>query len=120
MQSKAEKTIRQKIILAKVVLAAAERLGLTGDQLASTLNIDSVTPLSNLEFDPATKQGELALTLIRIANSLDTLTGGDIVWIQHFMKSPNKLTTGIPIEQIQNHQGLTTILLLLEGLQNNS
>ena len=36
---------------------------------------------------------------------------------KHFMKSPNKLLSGIPIEQIQNPQGLTSVLQLVEGLQ---
>lgn len=74
MQTQAETATSQKMVLAKATLTAAKRLGLTNDQLTFTLNIDSVTPLSNLEFDPATKQGELALTLIQITNSLDTLT----------------------------------------------
>jgi hypothetical protein len=38
-------------------------------------------------------------------------------WMQHFMKSPNKLLSGIPIEQIQNPQGLASVLQLVEGLR---
>ena len=63
------------------------------------------------------KQGEIALTLIRITTSLETLAGGDTTWMQHFMKSSNKLTNGIPVEQIQNAQGLFSVLQLLEGLR---
>ena len=37
--------------------------------------------------------------------------------MQHFMKSPNKLMSGIPIEQIQNPQGLASVLQLVEGLR---
>jgi Protein of unknown function (DUF2384) len=37
--------------------------------------------------------------------------------MQHFMKSPNKLLSGIPIEQIQNLQGLASVLQLVEGLR---
>lgn len=117
MCTTSEKTAKQKIILAKAVLAAAERLDLTQDQLALMLNINSVNTLTSLELDPTSKQGELALTLIRITISLDALTGGDIAWMQHFMKSPNKLLSGIPIEQIQNPQGLASVLQLVEGLR---
>lgn len=117
MRTTSEKTVKQKIILAKAVLAAAERLGLTQDQLALVLNIDSVNTLNSLELDPNSKQGELALTLIRITTSLDALTGGDIAWMQHFMKSPNKLLSGIPIEQIQTTQGLATVLNVVERLR---
>lgn len=37
MRTTSEKTAKQKMILAKAVLAAAERLGLTQDQLALIL-----------------------------------------------------------------------------------
>ena len=33
------------------------------------------------------------------------------------MKSPNKVTGGIPVEQIQNIEGLATVLQFVEGLQ---
>ena len=117
MYTTSEKTAKQKMILAKAVLAAAKRLGLAQDQLALTLNIDSVKTLTSLELDPTSKQGEIALTLIRITTSLDALTGGDTAWMQHFMRSPNKLMSDIPIEQIQNPQGLASILQLVEGLR---
>ncbi len=51
------KTAKQKMILAKAVLAA-ERLGLAQDQLALILSIDSVKTLTSLELDPTSKQGE--------------------------------------------------------------
>ena len=54
--------------------------------------------LTSLELDHTSKQGELAITLIHITISLDALTGGNTAWMQHFMKSPNKLIGGIPIE----------------------
>lgn len=37
--------------------------------------------------------------------------------MQHFMKSPNKLIKGIPIEQIQTTQGLASVLQLVEGFR---
>ena len=117
MRTTSEKTAKKKMILAKVVLAAAERLGLAQDQLALILSIDSVKTLTSLELDPTSKQGEIALTLIRITTSLDALTGGDTARMQHFMKSPNKLMNGIPIEQIQNPQGLASVLQSVEGLR---
>ncbi len=88
------------MILAKAVLATAERLDVTQDQLALILSIDSVETLTSLELDPTSKQGEIALTLIRITTSLDALAGGDTTWMQHFMKSSNKLINGIPVERV--------------------
>ncbi|WP_216072436.1 antitoxin Xre/MbcA/ParS toxin-binding domain-containing protein, partial [Acinetobacter baumannii] len=102
---------------AKAVLSSAKQLGLTQEQLAIVLNLDSMETLNSLELDPDSSQGELAIILIRIAISLDALTGGETKWMQHFMKSPSKLTKGIPIEQIQTTEGLTTVLNVTEGLR---
>ncbi|NDX18471.1 antitoxin Xre/MbcA/ParS toxin-binding domain-containing protein [Acinetobacter baumannii] len=117
MHKTSEKIAKQKKVLAKAVLSSAKQLGLTQDQLAIVLNLDSVETLNSLELDPDSSQGELAIILIRIAISLDTLTGGETKWMQHFMKSPNKLIKGIPIEQIQTTQGLASVLQLVEGFR---
>ena len=85
MRKTLEKIAKQKKVLAKSVLSAAKQLGLTQDQLAIVLNLDSVETLHSLELDPDSSQGELAIILIRIAISLDALTGGEAKWMQHFM-----------------------------------
>lgn len=117
MHKTPEKIAKQKKVLAKAVLSSAKQLGLTQEQLAIVLNLDSMETLNSLELDPDSSQGELAIILIRIAISLDALTGGETKWMQHFMKSPSKLTKGIPIEQIQTTEGLTTVLNVTEGLR---
>ena len=117
MHKTSEKIAKQKKVLTKAVLSSAKQLGLTLDQLAIVINLDSVKTLNSLQLDPDSSQGELAIILIRIAISLDALTGGEAKWMQHFMKAPNKLTKGIPIEQIQTTQGLITILNVVEGLR---
>ena len=85
MRKTLEKIAKQKKGLSKSVLSAAKQLGLTQDQLAIVLNLDSVETLNSLELDPDSSQGELAIILIRIAISLDALTGGKAKWMQHFM-----------------------------------
>ncbi|WP_329415558.1 antitoxin Xre/MbcA/ParS toxin-binding domain-containing protein [Acinetobacter indicus] len=117
MHKTSEKIAKQKKVLAKAVLSSAKQLGLTQEQLAIVLNLDSMETLNSLELDPDSSQGELAIILIHIAISLDALTGGETKWMQHFMKSPSKLTKGIPIEQIQTTEGLTTVLNVTEGLR---
>ena len=109
MHKTSEKIAKQKKVLTKAVLSSAKQLGLTLDQLAIVINLDSVETLNSLQLDPDSSQGELAIILIRIAISLDALTGGEAKWMQHFMKSPNKLISGIPIEQVQTAQGLTSV-----------
>ncbi len=104
--------MENKFVLSKAVLHAAEKLGLTTDQLALILDIDSI----NLTLDPDSKPGKKALLLIQIFQLLDALNGGDLEWIQHFMCSQNQITGGVPMEQIQNETGLIKVQECLQAL----
>lgn len=107
-------------VLAKAVLNAAEQLGLKQAELAAVLGVHR-TAVSRLKqsqaLDPTSKQGELALLLIRLARALFALTGGDPVWIKHFMQSPNQVTGGIPAQQIQSIQGLMSVLQFVDAIR---
>jgi hypothetical protein len=107
-------------VLAKAVLNVASQLGLRQADLAMVLGMHR-TAVSRLKqtpsLDPASKQGELALQLIRLGRALYTLTGGDEQWIRHFMHTPNKLTGGVPAEQIQTIQGLFTVLQYVDAMR---
>ncbi|WP_062057953.1 MbcA/ParS/Xre antitoxin family protein [Cellvibrio sp. OA-2007] len=107
-------------VLAKAVLNAAEQLGLKQSELAAVLGIHR-TAVSRLKqnpaLDPKSKQGELALLLIRIARALFTLTGGDRDWIKHFMHNPNQVTGGVPAQQIESIQGLMQVLNFVDALR---
>ena len=71
----------------------------------------------NLDLSPDSKQGELALLLIRAARALFALTGGDQAWIKHFMRSQNKLTGGVPAIQVQTVQGLMRVVTCLDAIR---
>ncbi len=107
-------------VLAKAVLNAAEQLGLKQADLAAVLGIHR-TAVSRLKqnpaLDPKSKQGELALLLIRIARALFALTGGDKDWIKHFMHNPNQVTGGVPAQQIESIQGLMQVLNFVDALR---
>ncbi len=107
-------------VLAKAVLNAAEQLGLKQSELAGVLGIHR-TAVSRLKqnpaLDPKSKQGELALLLIRIARALFALAGGDKEWIKHFMRNPNQVTGGIPAKQIESIQGLMQVLNFVDALR---
>lgn len=107
-------------VLAKAVLRAAEQLGLKQSELAAVLGMHR-TAVSRLKttasLDPASKQGELALLLLRIARALFALTGGDQEWIRHFMRTPNNVTGGVPADQIATIQGMTTVLQFVDAIR---
>jgi len=105
-------------VLAKAVLNASNELTLNQTELAAVLGVHR-TAISRLKqklsLDPVSKQGELALLLVRVARALSALTGGDSDWIRHFMRSPNKITGGVPAEQVQSIQGLMSVLQFVDA-----
>ncbi|MEY4590387.1 MAG: hypothetical protein RL497_2463 [Pseudomonadota bacterium] len=107
-------------VLAKAVLNAAQQLGLKQAELAAVLGLHR-TAISRLKQNPwldaNSKQGELALLLVRIARALFALTGGDEDWIQHFMHTPNKITGGVPAQQMQSIQGLMTVVQFVDAIR---
>ena len=107
-------------VLAKALMNAAGQLGLKQAELASVLGIHR-TAISRLKQNPSlspqTKQGELALMLIRIARALFALTGGDQDWMRHFMRAPNQITGVIPAEQITSIQGLVSVLQYVDAIR---
>lgn len=107
-------------VVAKAVLSAAEQLSLSPSELAAVIGIDrtGVSRIKkNLSLDPKTKKGELALLLIRVSRALYALTGGDQEWMIHFMRNHNKVTGGIPAEQVQTVNGLATVLRFVDAVR---
>ncbi len=109
-----------QLVLAKAVLNAAEQLGLKQAELAAVLGVHR-TAVSRLKqnpsLDPGSKQGELALLLIRVARALYSLAGGDPDWMKHFMHIPNKVTGGIPAQQVQSIQALMQVLQFVDAMR---
>ena len=109
-----------KTVLAKALLNASSQLGLQQSEVAAVIGSHR-TAISRLKktpsLDPNSKQGELALLLIRLARALFALTGGDADWIKHFMKTHNKVTGGIPCKQITSVTGLIRVLQFVDGVR---
>lgn len=107
-------------VLAKAVLNAAEQLGLSQAELGAILGLHR-TGISRLKHTPSlapgSKQGELALLVVRFARALFALTGGDQDWMRHFMRAPNRLTGGVPAQQMASIQGLMTVLQYVDAIR---
>jgi hypothetical protein len=107
-------------VLAKAVLAAAERLALRGPQLAAVLGTSEAS-VSRLRFarglDPATKEGELALLLLRAYRSLDALVGGDDAKARLWLHAENDHLGGVPAERIRTVEGLVDVVQYLDAMR---
>ena len=108
------------IVLAKAIVNASTQLGLKQSEIAAALGMHRTAfsrVKTKLSLDPQSKQGELALIVVRIARALFALTGGDEVWIKRFMHSQNKVTGGIPAKQISTIEGLMTVLRFVDAIR---
>ncbi|RTZ72321.1 MAG: hypothetical protein DSZ01_00495 [Gammaproteobacteria bacterium] len=107
-------------VLAKATLRAAAQLGLNQAELGQLLGVHR-SAVSRLKrsgsLDLHSKQGELALLLVRIARALYALTGGDEAWMRHFMRTPNRLTGEVPAEQIRTIQGLVALATFVDAMR---
>ena len=109
------------LVLTKATLRAAAQLGLSNADLACVIGVSEASA-SRLKtyarmIGPDTKEGELALMLVRVFRSLDPLVGGNenkrIAW----MESYNKALLGIPRQVIRKADGLVRTLSYLDGMR---
>lgn len=108
-------------LLAKATARATELLGLSGAALSRTIGLSEPTVSRLLKGDrslsPASKEGELALLLVRVFRSLDALVGTDDTKRLTWMSTYNKALGGIPLQLVQTATGLVATLNYLDGMR---
>jgi transcriptional regulator with XRE-family HTH domain len=107
-------------VAAKAVLAVAARLGLTHRHLAATIGVSEAS-VSRLQhgrgIDPARKEGELALLVVRLYRSLDALVGGDDAQARAWLHADNAHLGGVPAERIRSVEGLVDVIGYLDAMR---
>jgi len=121
VQLAARTALDPSAVLAKATTQAGKLLGLTGAALARTIGVSEPT-VSRLvhgekRLNPASKEGELALLLVRVYRSLDALVGTDDRKRLAWMHSHNKALGGQPQQLIQKAEGLVSVLNYLDGMR---
>jgi len=108
-------------ILTKAVLRATNLLGLSSAALARVLGVSeaSVSRLSRgaRTIDPESKEGELALILVRVYRSLDALVGTDEAQRKAWMGGYNRALNGRPRELVQRADGLVAVVSYLDAMR---
>lgn len=108
-------------VLTKALLRAAGLLDIPPAALARILGISeaSVSRLANgtRSIAPDSKEGELALLLVRVYRSLDALVGGDNAQRQAWMHGANRALNGTPSELIRSAEGLVVVASYLDGMR---
>jgi hypothetical protein len=109
-------------VVAKATLSAAARLGLSNRQLAAVIGTSEAS-VSRLQrgraIDPESKEGELALMLVRLFRSLDGLVGGDEQQARAWMHAPNTHVGGVPAERITTVEGFVDVVQYLDAMRGH-
>jgi Protein of unknown function (DUF2384) len=109
------------VVLTKAVLRAAELLNVSNGALARILGVSeaSISRLTSgaRQVDPQSKEGELALLLVRVYRSLDALVGTDAAQRKRWMESENRALNARPIELIQGAEGLVSVVAYLDAMR---
>jgi hypothetical protein len=111
----------REVVLTKAVLRAAQLLELSGVTLARTLGVSeaSISRLASggRTIDPKSKEGELALLLVRVYRSLDALVGTDATQRKAWLHSHNRALNSRPAELIQGAAGLVAVVTYLDAMR---
>jgi plasmid maintenance system antidote protein VapI len=106
-------------VLTRAALNAAERLGLSGRELAQALGVSEPT-ISRMRngayiLEERTKPFELAALLVRLFRSLDAITGGDETVARAWMRAENTALEARPVDRIPTITGLIDVVQYLDA-----
>lgn len=106
-------------LVTKAVLRAAGRLGLSNKELARVIGVSEST-ISRMgagahRLEPGQKPFELAVLLVRLFRSLDSIVGGDEAAAKAWMRADNSALGGVPSDRITSIAGLTETIAYLDA-----
>lgn len=120
MEAKGDPVPDAARVLTKAVRRAADGLGLNQRALADVIGV-SAASVSRLgrgrALAPGSKEGELAVLLLRLYRSLDTLVGGDEVKARAWLHAHNDHLGGVPAGRIATIEGLVDVVGYLDALR---
>lgn len=115
------KHLSEGAVLWKAVANLAEAYELSRKDLEDMLGFSQAT-LSRLyqkngSIDPQSKEGELAILLLRLYRSLSANLGGDDEAAKTWLKSHNHYFNEPPLQHIRKITGLTEVIFYLDAMR---
>ena len=107
-------------VLCKSLINLQQTLKLSQLEVGSIIGLDrsSVSRLAAKGgLDPASKQGELSLILIRIYRALFAMVGGDRDSMIHWLRTENDHVGGVPVELVKSVQGINRVAEYLDAIR---
>ena len=121
MKLSANKVHQQEVVLTKSILKLISFFDFTGKELGEIIGISEATA-SRLHqgkklLSPHTKEGELALLLIRIYRGLNALVGNHHDKAKTWLNSHNHYFQNKPINAMKTVPGLVAVLNYLDAMR---
>lgn len=109
------------LVLGKATIRAAHEMRLSNAALARVIGL-SEPSISRIAggargIAPESKEGQLALLVVRLFRSLDPLVGSDAQKRHDWLRSHNKALNGTPAALIETPTGLVNALAYLDGMR---
>lgn len=106
-------------VLALALDKLKKQLDLSSEDLAGIFGVhrNTVTRLLKGPIDPASKEGEFAILLIRIYRSLFALNGGNKEAMIHWLKTSNRHIQGVPLQSMKSILGLSRVVSYLDAIR---
>jgi len=109
-------------VLRKALLRCAEDLEITRKEICSIIGISEATASRLYEgsrlIDPMSKEGELALLLVRCYRSLHTLMGGNLEQCRQWFRHYNHHLDGVPAQSMLTVEGLVRVISYLDAMRS--
>jgi transcriptional regulator with XRE-family HTH domain len=103
----------------KAAIRAADRLGINSKALAGVIGVSEATVSRMRNGKHALEAGgkpfELAVLLVRLYRSLDSLIGGDDIAARAWLSNTNTALGAAPLELIQSVSGLMNVIQYLDA-----
>ncbi|KTC68702.1 hypothetical protein Lbir_2235 [Legionella birminghamensis] len=107
-------------VLAVALMNLKEHLELSYEDLGHIIGLhrNSITRLLKKGgINPASKEGELSLLLIRVYRALFALNGGNKEAIKHWLTTKNRHIQGIPLQTMKTVLGLSRVVNYLDAIR---
>lgn len=108
-------------VISKALQRAADYWGINNRILGGIIGLSEAT-ISRLRhnqylLDQHSKQWQMSLIFLRIFRGLDAFMGGNIANEKEWLRADNIALGGIPIEMMQNPEGLVTVVQYIDYMR---
>ncbi|WP_058533678.1 MbcA/ParS/Xre antitoxin family protein [Legionella saoudiensis] len=112
---------QKELVLTKAILKLADFYNLTGKDLHSIIGVSesTITRLSQGKafLSPTTKEGEIALLLLRVYRGLNSLLGNNHDKAKLWLNSHNNYFNQKPIEHLKTVTGLVDVVNYIDAMR---